>query len=160
MYTSWSLCSSRVRFRGVWLIVFGFRQTMVNFAMIHSSRVDRVRSRHLGRIRTQKQWQCHQRISLFLDASTKKATNRVCSICWQFRMFLRNANVVERATGAAVIPPTMVKIMTLECHAIWKLTHSLINCARTTALSTRCSCKAEPSCWFGKGSALLSLAMQ
>src|SRR5215510_16269978 len=81
MYTSCSLCSSRVCFRGVWLIVLGFRQTMVSFAMIHSSRVDRVRSRHLGRIQTQKQLKCHQPISTFLDASTKKATNRVCSIC-------------------------------------------------------------------------------
>jgi len=39
--------------------------------MIQSSRVDQVQTPHLGRIRTRKQWKCHQPISTFLDASTK-----------------------------------------------------------------------------------------
>src|SRR5215472_1782416 len=115
MYTSWSLCSSRVCFRGVWSIVFGFRQTMVSFAMIHSSRVDRVRSRHLGRIRTRKQSQYHQPISLFWMLQQRRPRTECALLALTVSTFPRNANVVERATGAAVIPPTMVKIMTLEC---------------------------------------------
>jgi len=109
MYTSWSLCSSRVRFRGVWLIVFGFRQRMVIFAMIHSSRVDRVRSRHLGRIRTRMQWQCHLPISLFWLLQQRGRRTESALFALTVSTFPRNANVVERATAAAVVPPTIVK---------------------------------------------------
>ena len=115
MYTSWSLCSSRVCFRGVWLIAFVFRQTMMSFAMIHSPRLDRVRSRHLGRIRTRKQLQCHQPISLFWMLQQRRRRTECALFALTVSTFPRNANVVERATAAAVIPSTMVKIMTLEC---------------------------------------------
>ena len=94
---------------------------MVNFAMIHSSRVDRVRSRHLGRIQTQKQWKCHQPISTLLDASTKKGDE-------QSVLYLLTVSDVSTKRGcrresnwAAVIPPTMVKIMTLECHTSFEV---------------------------------------
>ena len=90
---------------------------MMSFAMIHSPRVDRVRSRHLGRIRTRKQWQCHQPISLFWMLQQRRRRTECALFALTVSTFPRNANVVERATGAAVIPPTMVKIMTLECHA-------------------------------------------
>jgi hypothetical protein len=85
--------------------------------MIRSSRVDRVRSRHLGRIRTRKQSQCHQPISLFWMLQQRRDRTGCALFALTVWTFPRNANVVERATGAAVIPPTMVKIMTLECHA-------------------------------------------
>src|SRR5215831_1798504 len=107
MYTSCSLCSSRVCFRGVWLIVLGFRQTMVSFAMIHSSRVDRVRSRHLGRIQTQKQLKCHQPISLFWMLQQRRRRTECALFALTVSTFPRSTNVGERATGVAVIPPTM-----------------------------------------------------
>jgi hypothetical protein len=86
--------------------------------MIHSSRVDRVRSRHLGRIRTQEQWKCHQPISIFSGCFDKGGRRTECALFALTAPTLpRSRNVVERATAVAVVPPTIVKIMTLDCHA-------------------------------------------
>jgi hypothetical protein len=161
MYTSWSLCSSRVCFRGVWLIAFGFRQTMVNFAMIHSSRVDRVIS--ASRSDTNSKAMEMPSADLHFSGCFNKGRRR--TECALFALAVptlpRSTNVVERATAAAVAPPTIVKIVTLECHASLEGNSILsLNCTRARAFSITCSCDVEPFCWFGKESALLSLAMQ
>src|SRR5215471_21597630 len=70
----------------------------------------------------------------------------------------RSTNDVERATGAGVIPPTMVKIMTLERHAPLEVNAIPSSPHAYNSPQHHVLCKAEPFCWFGKGSALLSLA--
>jgi len=40
----------------------------------------------------------------------------MCSICADGSDFATKHECVERATAAAVVPPTIVKIVTLECH--------------------------------------------
>ena len=47
----------------------------------------------------------------------RNATNSVCSICADGSDFAAKHDIVERATATAVVPPTMVKNMTLERHA-------------------------------------------